>query len=130
MREGQDPEEQPFDCPGCGAHLKPQDRLQPDALLDPPETTEGMSEDEWRGAIAQLLARGQKLAAVRIYREHTNTSLFEAKKAVDEMASKAGLATGAGESPDTRGAPLSGVALGAALLLLLGLIAVVVWIMQ
>ncbi len=44
--------------------------------------------------LLQLLGRGEKLAAIKLYRETAGVSLFEAKQAVESLAVKHGLGTG------------------------------------
>lgn len=60
-------------CPHCGAWLsQQQDTHEPNSgLLD--------------GAVRSLLAQGQKIAAIKLYREQTGTGLAEAKNAVERI---------------------------------------------
>ena len=60
-------------CPHCGAWLS----QQPDA----PEPNPDSLED----AIRSLLAQGQKIAAIKLYREQTGVGLAEAKNAVERI---------------------------------------------
>jgi len=43
--------------------------------------------------LLKLLAAGQKIAAIKLYRQHTSVGLKEAKDAVEALAAKHGIAT-------------------------------------
>jgi len=72
-----DPEAQR--CPHCGAWLS----QQPDA----PEPNLDSLED----AVRSLLTQGQKIAAIKLYREQTGVGLAEAKNAVEGIERGDGL---------------------------------------
>src|ERR1017187_1395564 len=60
-------------CPHCGAWLSE----QPDAPEPNPDSLEG--------AVRSLLTQGQKIAAIKLYREQTGVGLAEAKNAVESI---------------------------------------------
>jgi ribosomal protein L7/L12 len=60
-------------CPHCGAWLS----NQPDDSEPNPDSLED--------AIRSLLTRGQKIAAIKLYREQTGVGLAEAKNAVERI---------------------------------------------
>jgi ribosomal protein L7/L12 len=66
-------------CPHCGAWLSDQ--------TDAPEP----NPDSLEEAIRLLLARGQKIAAIKLYREQTGVGLAEAKNAVEMIERGGGL---------------------------------------
>src|SRR5262249_57008130 len=53
-------------CPQCGAWLADAPQMAPDSL---------------ESSVRQLLAQGQKIAAIKLYREETGVGLAEAKEA-------------------------------------------------
>lgn len=59
------------------------------------------------GEILEFLDQGQKIQAIKVYRERTNAGLKEAKDVVEEIAAKAGIEA-------TSGSGCAGVALAAA----------------
>lgn len=80
-------------CKGCGARIpdqqSPPSRNQPDfgrASGQPPAEPDGLE----ARVLAELEA-GRKISAVKLYREHTNVGLKQAKDAVEELAAKHGL---------------------------------------
>jgi len=44
-----------------------------------------VTEDAWREEVIALLVRGEKIAAIRVYREHTGADLAAAKAFVDGL---------------------------------------------
>lgn len=74
-------------CPGCGAWLADQvDRSPGDGLADGSPTT-----DDFEFRLLQLLREGQKIAAIKLYREETGVGLKEAKDAVEALATRHGV---------------------------------------
>ena len=63
--------------------------------------------------IAELLAQGQKIQAIKRYRQATGVGLREAKDAIDALQRKHGLSQGSG----CAGLLLCGVAIGAVLVI-------------
>ncbi len=54
------------------------------------ESASASSDPAFSPQIQDALRRGDKIGAIKIYRELTNVGLAEAKKAVEEMASRLG----------------------------------------
>lgn len=86
----------PLHCPGCGRVCEDDDRfcaecgrsLSEDAVQPHGHTSlRGSAAEE----IAELLRRGEKIQAIKRYREATGASLLDAKNAVEKLAADAGL---------------------------------------
>jgi ribosomal protein L7/L12 len=58
----------------------------------PPSTPAEMT-DDLEAELLRLLGRGDKLEAVKLYRDQKGTSLLEAKQAVESLAARHGLET-------------------------------------
>jgi ribosomal protein L7/L12 len=59
-------------CPNCGAAL-------------PESIGSAQALEEWKQEIRALLGEGQKIQAIKLYREHTGVGLKEAKEAVEAI---------------------------------------------
>lgn len=46
---------------------------------------------DWEAEVLQLMRQGEKINAVRLYRDRTGSTLFDAKQAVEEMAERHGI---------------------------------------
>jgi ribosomal protein L7/L12 len=62
-------------CPAC--------RGDASAASQPAEPIAEAGGDAWRQEVQALLASGEKIAAIKLYRERTGASLAEAKRAVE-----------------------------------------------
>ena len=69
-------------CGNCGANL-PQEPA-PDETVGVPEQPANEPDD----GVLKLLRSGQKISAIKAYREQTGVGLKEAKDAVEAMAAK------------------------------------------
>lgn len=86
-------------CSECGAELAPPTKRSPVPSSPGGESTSeqvaDLSElDPFEQEIAGLLKEGQKIAAIKRYREKTGTDLKTAKDAVEAFARKHGLPQG------------------------------------
>lgn len=77
-------------CPKCGASLEPRPdargaKGEPVAGVDPAASARGEFEpgDADDDPIAALLQRGEKIAAIKLYRQRTGAGLAEAKRAIE-----------------------------------------------
>jgi ribosomal protein L7/L12 len=86
-QEAVDPDAQR--CPHCGAWLSDQ--------TDAPE----LNPDSLEDAIRSLLTQGQKIAAIKLYREQTGVGLAEAKNAVEMIERGGGLPSAKAAAPAT-----------------------------
>jgi ribosomal protein L7/L12 len=76
-------------CPYCGAAIKASSPVPPQAQMDRDLFSGNISlnandADEFR-AVREQIARGNKIEAIKIYREKTGVGLKEAKDAVEAM---------------------------------------------
>ncbi|MCP4543168.1 MAG: hypothetical protein GY832_39140 [Chloroflexi bacterium] len=96
-------------CPNCGAALRIENnanvvectychstvRIATDGSGESILTIDGSQEDslppEVVEKIEQLLREGQRIEAIKVYRQHTNIALKEAKDAVDALGERIGV---------------------------------------
>ncbi len=70
-------------CPFCKRELHAKDSVCPYCFATVPERHAGASVADLEARVRQLLASGEKIAAVKEYREATGAELIEAKQAVE-----------------------------------------------
>jgi hypothetical protein len=89
-------------CGNCGAWLAQsadEAAAPPAAWTGEPGSAGGgppaawAADDELAAAILPLLAQGQKIAAIKVYRARTGAGLRDAKEAVEALAAQRGLAS-------------------------------------
>ena len=80
--------DQVLKCAECGAELKRPSEVQ--AAPDMPDASPFDRE------LLALLGRGQKIAAIKLYRQKTGLGLAEAKAAVERLAAQHGVAAAQG----------------------------------
>jgi ribosomal protein L7/L12 len=71
--------------PGAHERSRQADELPP---AQPAEVADGLQTD-----VLSLLRAGRKIDAIKVYREHTNCGLAEAKQAVEALAAAHGITT-------------------------------------
>lgn len=54
------------------------------------------ADTDWEAEVLQLLGQGEKIKAVKLYRNRTGASLFDSKQAVEEMADRHGITVAGG----------------------------------
>ena len=90
-------------CPFCDEHVPPSATSCPHCrgpLPGQPAGAESSAMNDLEEQIRSLLERGQKIEAIKRYREETGVGLAEAKEAVEALQ--------AGRTVSCRGRPLSG----------------------
>jgi ribosomal protein L7/L12 len=68
-------------CQNCGAWLE-----QTETVASARQPAEPTSSVDFESQILSLVERGQMIAAIKLYREHTGAGLAEAKSAVEALA--------------------------------------------
>lgn len=72
-------------CPYCGSAVMTHDSNEGDSVHLPAEA---------RAEIEELLRRGKRIDAIKLYREHVSGTLKESKLAVESIAGEMGLKAG------------------------------------
>ncbi len=72
-------------CPQCRRDVAPESRKCPHCEAEL-KAGSWANTPEWQLQVLDLLDRGEKLNAVKLYKEHSGLTLLEAKKAVEALA--------------------------------------------
>lgn len=72
-------------CPSCGAWLHQTDNPLSTHVPDSPAAAGSAHDEVWEADVRALVAQGQKIQAIKVYREHTGVGLAEAKSAVEHL---------------------------------------------
>jgi len=86
-------------CPGCGAALPTDDTVIPHSGSLGTAAAVPSSSGSHDAELLSLLCQGEKIAAIKRYRQQTGVGLAEAKSAVEALESSGRLPVAAGSAP-------------------------------